>query len=270
MRRILKFISSLSFLNWLFIGCIIFLMVKDCVRVYKDKQKAKVQVTSVSPVSEVIKEAEKIKEEVDTAGRLKVIYRLSNPIIEKIVDNKKLDSIAVIAGARAERISSITQINGQLNKENTDLKRKVASLASGGKDTSWVYTDKWLTLDGFKPNDTVFRIKHLVADASISDIRYDYKKSWLFGRNESRATVYFESPYIKVKGMNTATFRQPEPKFKVDVNIEGKYLHNQKEVLIGPKIRVGVGRLGLSGGYYLNPAGTIGNGLWYGADWKIY
>lgn len=229
-------------------------------------------INSVKPLpkTEAIKEAEEIARELDTAGREKVVYRLSKPIIEKIEDNAKLDSIAKIANTQASKISAVTQINGQLSKENTDLKRVIAMLENGDKDTVFRYSDQWFSAEGFRKNDTIFSLRNITADISVNKIDHSRKKNWLIGRNENVSTVYFNSPYARVNGLSTMTIKQKEPLVDFKVKAEGKYLHGPKELLIGPKLQLKIGRFGLSGGYYLNPGGKLGNTVWYGGEYSIY
>lgn len=223
-----------------------------------------------SPETPVIKEAEEIARQVNKDGQEEVIYRMSEPLIKLIEDNAKVDSITKVANIEKNKVSSITTINGSLSKENLDLKRIISQLENGSKDTVFRYSDKWLSIDAFRSNDSVFRINRVWADMSINKIDYSRKKYWLVGKNENLAKIWYNSPYARVEGLETVTVRQKEPLFDVNLNAEGKYLHNQKEVLIGPSLNIKIGRFGLDGGYYINPGGNIGNGFWYGGKYRLY
>lgn len=213
-----------------------------------------------------IKQAEEIKREVDTAGRERVVYRMSDPIIKKIEDRSKIDSISRELNIEKNKVKSIDNIRASLKAENLELKHIISE---GLKDTSkWEYRDKWLVNTIYKI-DTSYRANVWV-DASVNKVEYDYKKYWLLGSNESRAKIWFNSPYIKPESFEYYRIKQKEPFLDLNLLIEGKYIHSQKELLIGPKIKLELGRLGISGGYYLNPGGSLGNGVWYGADWKVY
>lgn len=224
----------------------------------------------VTPKSDVIQEAEEIEREVDTAGRERVVYRLSKPIIEKIEDKTRADSLLRELDIEKSKVKAISQVTGNLQKENTELKRTVAVLADGRKDTSYSYSDKWLQLSGVRRADSTIIISKIFANADIDRVDHTRKKNWFWGRNEDVATISYASPYISVNGLKTYTLKQKEPLLDFKIKAEGKYLHGPKELLIGPKLQLKIGRFGLSGGYYLNPGGTLGNTVWYGGEYSIY
>lgn len=258
-------------LNWIVFIILVISVVRSCYvkREYQDKIDSLSKVQPL-PKTPVVKEAEEISKKVDSLGRETVIYRQAEPIIQKITDNDKLDSIAQVAGARAERITAITQIAGTLEKENTDLKRIIAKLNDGKQETVFRYSDAWLSMEGINRGDTTFRIRNLMANVNVTKVDWSQKKLWGFGRNENRASITFDSPYVRVNGLQTMQLRQKEPLIDFNVEVEGKYLHTPQQILIGPKVGLDVGRFKIGAGYYLNPGGNIGNTLWYGAGYKIY
>lgn len=275
---IFKFIKSYfrglgvrGIINWIFVCVIVFTGIRACKKEKEYKQRiSELTEVKIKPETPAIRQAKEISREVDTVGREKVVFRLSEPLIQMITDNSKVDSIAKIAGTQSKQIAAITQINGSLEKQNTDLRRAIDILENGKTDTVFRYSDPWFSAEGFRKNDTVFTLRNITANMSVNKIDHNKKKYWLFGENQNLSTVYYESPYARVDGMQTLTIRQPEPKFKVNVNFGGKYLHTPKQVLIGPSVRLGIGRVGINGGYYINPGGSIGNTVWYGADYSIY
>lgn len=258
-------------LNWIIFIILVVGVVRSCYvkRQYQDKIDSLSNVQAL-PKTPVVKEAEEISKKVDSLGRETVIYRQAEPIIQKITDNAKLDSIAQLAGTRADKITAITQVAGTLEKENTDLKRIIASLENGKQETVFRYSDDWLTMEGINRGDTSFRIKNLLANVSVTKVDWSQKKFWGFGRNENRASITFDSPYVRVNGLRTMQLKQKESLIDFNVEVEGKYLHTPQQLLIGPKVGVDIGRLRLNTGYYLNLGGNIGNTLWYGAGYRIY
>ena len=258
-------------LNWIVFIILVISVVRSCYvkREYQDKIDSLSKVQPL-PKTPVVKEAEEISKKVDSLGRETVIYRQAEPIIQKITDNAKLDSIAQVAGARAEKITAITQIAGTLEKENTDLKRIIAKLNDGKQETVFRYSDAWLSMEGINRGDTTFRIRNLMANVNVTKVDWSQKKLWGFGRNENRASITFDSPYVRVNGLQTMQLRQKEPLIDFNVEVEGKYLHTPQQILIGPKVGLDIGRVKIGAGYYLNPGGNIGNTLWYGAGYKIY
>lgn len=222
------------------------------------------------PQTDALQQAEEIARDVNRKGQETVIYETADPIIKKIVDMTKVDSISKIADVDRRKVAAITAIAGELTKENTDLKRVIQSLPNGNQDTVWRYMDPFLTIEGRYKGDTTFRASKIWADASVNKVDHSRKKYWLFGKTQNLSSVWFNSPYIKPMGLETMVIKQPEPFFDINVNAEGKFLHNANELLIGPKVRVKLGRVGISGGYYLNPGGKIGNSPWYGLDYTIY
>lgn len=258
-------------LNWIVFIILVVSVVRSCYvkREYQDKIDSLSKVQPL-PKTPVVKEAEEISKKVDSLGRETVIYRQAEPIIEKITDNAKLDSIAQVAGARAEKITAITQIAGTLEKENTDLKRIIAKLNDGKQETVFRYSDAWLSMEGINRGDTTFRIRNLMANVNVTKVDWSQKKLWGFGRNENRASITFDSPYVRVNGLQTMQLRQKEPLIDFNVEVEGKYLHTPQQILIGPKVGLDIGRVKLGVGYYLNPGGKIGNTLWYSGGYSLY
>lgn len=258
-------------LSWIVFIILVVSVVRSCYvkREYQDKIDS---LSNVEPLPKtlVVKEAEEISKKVDSLGRETVIYRQAEPIIQKITDNANLDSIAQVAGARAEKITAITQIAGTLEKENTDLKRIIANLNDGKQETVFRYSDAWLSMEGVNRGDTTFRIKNLMANVNVTKVDWSQKKLWGFGRNENRASITFDSPYVRVNGLQTMQLKQKEPLIDFNVEVEGKYLHTPQQILIGPKVGLDVGRFRLGAGYYLNPGGNIGNTFIYTGGYKIY
>lgn len=280
MKRIAKYAKAYvrglgwrGWLHWFIIVVLIIALVKSCIQQKHDADTIadlKNVEAKAAPITGTMQEAEKIAEVVNKEGQAVATFKQAEPIIRLIEDKSKADSLAKVADVEKSKVTAITVINGTLTKENTDLKRYIAILENGARDTAFRYKDRWLTMEGFRKNDSTFTINRFLADASVNRVEHTRKKYWLVGKNENLSTIFYNSPYIRVDGLETLTIKQRDPFFTLDVNLEGKYLHTQKEILMGPKARVGLGRVGISGGYYLNPAGKIGNGVWYGLDWKLY
>lgn len=265
----LKNLGVRGVINWVLFILLIVVAIMRC----SDKQEYKKKIDEMAkqqplPKTELVKEAERISDRVDKEGREIVIWKESEPIIRKIEDSAKVDSIAKIADVRAEKIRSIEKITASLSAENVALKETIRELANGTKDTVWEYKDKWITNTVFLRDTGVF--SNIWVDASVSKVEHDRKKYWLFGRNESLSTIWYDSPYIRQSGFESLRIKQKDPLFDFNIKVEGRYLHTPQEVLIGPKIHFSIGRFGISGGYMLNPSGTIGNTAWYGADYKVY
>ena len=256
----------------LFLVCfLIFAIIRTCKaeREFDAKKEALNSVTPAPPRAD-LEDAEEIAREAEEDGPERVIYLRSKPIIEKIEDKTKADSLAKVANVQAKDITQMNKIIGSLTKENTELKRSVYENEDGKRDTFWRYSDNWLSMEGYRKNDTTFTIQSLKADATVNKIDHTHKKYWLFGREEHRSTVFFNSPYIRVDGLQTLQIKQKDPLLGFNVELEGKYLHAPQEVLIGPKLGIEIGRFKINGGYYVNPGGNIGNSVWYGAGYKIY
>lgn len=266
----LKTVSILGVLRTVLFIAMAFYIVSTCQRDRRLSNIAKTNNTSVAPKTEVVQEAEEIAREVDTVGRERVVYRLSKPIIEKIEDKTKTDSLLKELDIEKSKVKAISQVTGNLQKENTELKRTVAVLADGRKDTSYSYTDKWLQLSGVRRADSTIIISKIFANADIDRVDHTRKKNWFWGRNEDVATISYASPYISVNGLKTYTLKQKEPLLDFKIKAEGKYLHGPKELLIGPKLQLRLGRFTIGSGYYINPGGNLGNTIWYGGEYSIY
>lgn len=270
--KLLAYIKNMSWravFNWIVAVVCAVSIYRTCTakRKYAELLKNPPKPPAATPA---IQEAEEIARGADSLGVEKVVYRLSEPIVKKITDNSRVDSFARVAGIKDEQISGLTRIKARYEKENTDLKRIIEELENGKKDTSWRYVDPWLTIDAYRPSDTVFRIKRMIADASVNRVDHDRKKYWLFGRTENLSTVWFDSPYIRVGGMETLRIKQKEPVFDVNLSVEGRYMQGIKEPFVGPKASIRIGRFNLQGGYLLNPGGRTGNTVWYGGEYTIY
>lgn len=269
-RSYIRGLGWRGWLHWLIIAILAFALIRGCFRERAYEQRIE-QLSSVKPKPETgtTKQAEKIAERVNKEGQTITIYKEAEPITKMIEDKSKADSLLKVAEVERGKTTALTTINGTLSKENTELRRQIQTLESGKLDTSWAYRDRYLTLIGDRPSDTVFRIRNLTADASVNRVEHERRKFWLFGRNENLSTVWFNSPYIKVDGMETLKIKQRDPLVDFKFYLDGKYLHNPGEVLIGPKVKLNIGRVGLQGGYYLNPGGGL-SGPWYGVEWKVY
>lgn len=274
MNAIKNYFATLSWRGWahvLIIALLGFALVKSCAQNISDEQRIK-ELTQVKPkpVTATTKEAEKIAEKVTKEGKTVTTFKEAERIIKVIENNTKADSIARLAEIDRKKVTALTVINGTLSKENTDLKRELVLSANGKTDTFFRYSDQWLSAEGYRKNDTVFTLRNIRTDVSINKIDHTRKKYWLVGRNEELTTLYYNSPYAKVNGLSTYKLQQKDPFLNIDLKVEGKYFPERNNILIGPKLRIGLGRVGINGGYYLNPRGTLGNGVWYGVDWKVY
>lgn len=271
------YLKGLNWRGWLHITIIIVLctaLVKSCYQNHKSEERIE-QLSKVKPVPSTgtTQQAELIAEKVSKEGKTAATFREAEPIIKMIEDNSKADSIAKLAEVEKSKVNALTVIKGSLEAENIELKRRLSAgdtSPSGKREARFVHTDPYLSIEGVQRSDSMFVLTRLVADASVNKIDFSKKKYWVFGKNEQLTTIYYNSPYIRVNGLETLKIKQKEPFFDVKVNIEGKYLHTDREVLIGPKIRLGLGRVGITGGYYVNPGGRLGQGFWYGADYSIY
>lgn len=272
------YVSGLGVMGWIRIILFVFLvslLIYQCGKTVKYERILKdTHAVKIVPKTPITIQAEEINREVNKKGQDVVTFEQAEPIIKfieiAVEDNARVDSVLKLANVEKNKVVSLTSINGSLLKENTDLKREVQVLASGSKDTVFRYSDPWFSAEGFRKNDTVFTLRNITANLSVNKIDHQKKKFWFFGQNQNLSTVYFESPYARVNGLEALSVKQSEPFLGFNIDLEGKYLHLQKEVLVGPRMGVKFGRVTVNGGYYLNPGGKIGNGLWYGAAWKVY
>lgn len=263
-----------GYVNWFVFIVLVIALAKTCYKEHKIDELIK----NSSSVKEVPKtpatdKAEEINRQINSLGKEETTFRVAEPIIRNLVSYAKVDSIAKVLDIERKNIKGYIEINGSLYKENLTLKRNIGSLGDAldniNSDTSWSYVDPWLDIQARK-KDTNFVINKIWADASVSKVDHNHKKFWLFGRNETRSTVYFNSPYVRVNGLNTLRIKEPEPFIDAEVKVGAQYLPVKQQVLIGPSVRLGLGRVGVSSGYYVNPAGKLGSSVWYGVDWKIY
>lgn len=270
-KNYFKSLGVRSFINWGIFFILLIALFRTCTRemeasrLIEDSKRVK-----PNPVTEVTIEAKEIERKVDTSGRTKVIYELSDPIIKKIEDHSKIDSISRVAEIKESKIKSLTTIHADLRAENLQLRRIVSDIANG-KDTStevYQFKNRWITNTVYVKDSTVS--SDIWLDATVNKVDYSHKKYWFFGRDSNRSKVWFENPYIKPNGLDYLEVKQNEAFWGIGIDIEGKYLHDLKEVIIGPKIDVKIGRFRINGGYYLNPGGNFGNTWWYGGGYKIY
>lgn len=270
--RYIKGLTARGVLNWLVFAVCCVAITRACLAERKyDKLISSVR-DNPPKESPVIQEAEEIAREADSVGKERVVFRLSEPIIKKIEDNARVDSFAQEAGIKDLTITSLTKINAEFKKLNTDLKREIQTLENGNRDTVWRYADPWLSFDASWPSDTVFRLNKMVADASVNRVDHDRRKYWGLGRTENLTTVWFDSPYIRVGGMETLRIRQKEPLFDFNLSVEGRHIPDLGQTFIGPKATLKIGRFNINGGYQfnINPARGQGSSLWYGGEYVIY
>lgn len=263
--RFLNFIGIRGILNILFLLMFAVLIFRTCQSEKKYKDLLNQRSSVIIPKTEVSIEAEEISRQVDTAGKEKVVYRLAEPIIKEIENHSKIDSFAKEASIDKSKIRSLTKINGELNEKNIQLKKLISEDL---KDTVYEYRDKWLVNTIYK-RDTTWR-SDIWIDASVNKVDFTQKKYWLFGKNEYRSTVWFNSPYIKPSGLQYLEIKQNKPVFDFSLEIEGRYLFDSQDVIIGPMGRISLGRVNVQGGYMYNPRGVFGTGAWAGGSYKVY
>lgn len=260
--------------GWLHVVIVVVLviaLIRSCTKEYRYEKKLE-ELTNVKPVDKTgtTQEAEVLAEKVNKEGQTLTTFKEAEPIIKLIEDNTKADSIAKIAEVDRRRVAALTIVNGELSKENTDLKREIRTLIDGRPDTVFTYKDPWFSAEGFYKNDTVFSLRNISADISVNKIDFKKRKYWLLGRNENLTTIYYNSPYAKVNGLETLKIKQKEPLLNIDLSVEGRFLHNSSDLLLGPKVRLGIGRFGVTGGYMVSPTGALKASPWYGVEYKVY
>lgn len=256
-------------INWILLILLIVVAVKRCSE-NADYRRTIKKLSEVkpNPETEIVKEAERISDRVDEEGREIVIWKESEPIIKKIEDSVKADSLAKIADVRLDRIKSIESVNASLNAENKKLKEVIRENETGSKDTVYEYKDKWLVNTVYKRDTGLF--SDVWVDASVNKIEHDKRKFWFFGKNESLTTIWYSSPYIRQSGYETLKIKQKEDVFDFGIELEGRYMFDSDNLLIGPKGNIRIGRFNINGGYMLNPRGSIGSGPWIGGGYKVY
>lgn len=272
MSFIKNYFSNLGFrgiINWIFLIVLVVFSVKRCVE--KDAYERKIRElteTRPKPETEIVKEAEEISKRVDEEGREVVIWKESAPIIEMIENTDKVDSLAKIADVRLDRIKSIESVNASLSTENNHLKEIIRENELGIKDTVYQFKDKWLVNTVYKRDTGLF--SDVWVDASVNKIEHTRKKYWFFGENENLTTIFYSSPYIRQSGYEYLRVKQKDPVFDFGIELEGRYMFDSDNLLIGPKANIRIGRFNINGGYSLNPRGNIGSGPWLGGGYKVY
>lgn len=263
--RFLNFIGIRGILNILFLLTFSVLIYRTCQSEKKYRELLNQNKSLIIPKTEVSIEAEEISRQVDTAGKEKVVYRIAEPIIKEIENHTKIDSFAKEANIDKYKIHSLTKINGELTAKNIELRRIISEAT---KDTVYEYKDKWLVNTIYK-KDTTWR-SDIWIDASVNKVDFSHKKYWIFGKNEYRSTVWFNSPYIKPSGMQFLEVKYKKPIFDFSLEVEGRYLFDSQDVIVGPMGRISIGRVNVQGGYMYNPRGRLGTGAWAGGSYKVY
>lgn len=255
-------------INWILLVIIIVGGVKACYKESEYREKIdSLSKVKPKPQTETSLEAEKIAEEVNEKGDTVVIFERADPIIKtiemKIEDQRKVDSLLKINNIKEKNLQQLSTLYAEANAKNLKLTQQ---LADNGKDTVWRFKDKYLTNTIYR-RDTAF-VSDIWLDATVSRVDYTKKSSWFFGENQDLTKVWFNSPYIKPQGMDNLTIVKKEPFFDWGVNIEGRYMHSDKQLIMGPRANIKLGRFNISGGYGLN-TGTGTGQVWYGGDYRI-
>lgn len=253
--------------TWLLLGLVAFLIIKDCNREAEHKRDLQNAMNDKNKTTPTSLEAEKIAEEANEKGDTVVIFEKADPIIKtlelKVEDQRKVDSLARINNIKEGKIQQLSVIVAEANAKNIRLTQQ---LANNGKDTMWVFKDKYLTNTIYR-KDTAF-MSDIWLDATVSKIDYSEKKNWFSGANSNMAKVWFNSPYIKPMGLDNLEIVQKEKFFDWGVDVEGRFMHTDKQLLIGPKANIKLGRFNIVGGYGLN-TGTGKGQVWYGGEWRV-
>lgn len=225
LKGLIKNISILGVLRFIVI-VLAFLYVWDRCSGY-DHSKDRVVVKPIPPASEVIKEAEEIDRAVSDSGRERVVFKMAEPIIQKIEDKTKEDSLLKVLNIERGKVKQISQIAGSLEAENLVLKRDIKTIIDGSKDTSYSYADNWISLTGLRRKDSVTTIEKIWANTNVDQVVHERKKSWFFGATEDVATISYESPYITVNGLKTYTLKKKEPFFDVTLTPKAEFYFNK-------------------------------------------
>lgn len=263
-----KNISIQGVINWVLFAVVVFFIVKDCKREHEDRSKLEEVKSAKTEETKISIAAKEIAKEANQKGDTVVIYKRAEPIIKtlelRVEDKKRVDSLLKVNNIKESKLQSLATLYSEAVATNLKLTKEV----SNNKGTVWTYRDKYLVNTIYK-KDTSF-MSDVWLDVTTNHIDYSRKKNWFFGQDENLTKVFFNSPYLRSTGLDYLEIKQKERPVDLQIKIDGKYMHQQKEMLIGPKIQLRLGRFGINGGYYLNPGGRFGNTVWYGGEYKIY
>lgn len=197
-------------------------------------------------------EAEIISRKVDEKGIENVIIEETEHVLKQAGVDRLPDSVI-------RYIDSLQKVaNGRLisyTQARSEIKRLEAAMEE--TDTSFVYKDKWLTVDVKKPLGGKPALLNSTYNAELNWMWYDERKR-ILGIPYDRRTMgrfWLADTTARITGLRHIRIEPPRDRFKFSIQAVGEY-HPKYGVGLGGGARIQAGRISLQGAY-----------LWDGQRW---
>lgn len=177
------------------------------------------------PITPTSIAAEEVSRQVDEYGAERVIYKEAEPIIRMMMNNAKVDSVIQIVGIRNQQLKAYSQINASIVAENVSLKKKV------GKDTVYIFKDKWLDLTFRQDKDSA--TFDMVYSLELNDINY-FKKKNIFSKKIGYHEIWSPDPRVKINGVDKLRIASPlRNSITFDLRTDYNFKYNESTTGIG-------------------------------------
>lgn len=212
------------------------------------------------------------KTESPIAKQAKENVRLEAEIISRKVSEKGIETVVMeetrhvmkqvglsIGTDSARIIDSLQKIaNGRLisyTQARAEIKRLQAIMEE--TDTSFVYRDKWLTVDVTKPFGGRPPLLNHMYNAELNWMWYNDRKRILGVPYDTRTygRFWLADTAARITGLRHIRIDPPEDSFSLKIQAIGEY-HPRHGAGFGGGVRIQAGRMGLQGAY-----------LWDGQRW---
>ena len=142
-----------------------------------------------------------------------------------MLNSTKVDSVVQIVNIRNQQLKSYSQINATIVAENVSLKRQV------GKDTVYIFKDKWLDLTFRQDKDSAtFDFTYAL---ELNDINY-WKKQNLFSKKVGYHEIWSPDPRVKINGVDKLTIASPfRNSITFDIRTDYNFKYNEATSGIG-------------------------------------
>lgn len=249
MKTLLNFFSGSKGLNIILsIGLTLSVLsgIKQCREKNEYKEKYSHSTKEINTTTQVLERV------TDSAGRnhLKVKDNIihSNGSKERLaVSPGIIDTVSIALKIAKEKINELTRVNAVLVASNLKGNAVQTSTREGTITTVYKYKDRYADLS-FNSRDTTFDFKYNL-DLKTAGYR---DKSWLLGTPVDVLELYSEDPRVTINSVERYKIETPDPNFGLKLKSKVQYNFRNKDISVGPAIKLNMGRFIAEGSYLIN------------------
>lgn len=227
---------------------VVLLYIVFTIRPYQDNKIAE-------QAKEVVRlEVDKVGKEIDKKGFQHAVIEDKQNVVKSLShlsdsSRRELDSVKALLSIKDKQLSHYISYSATLEGK---LLKAVKT------DTSFIYTDKWATIE-YVP-DTTDGVFNFTYNADINYAEY-WRKSWFLAPKKHYVDFWISDPRATINGVKRVKIESKEPFTKVDLNsmvlIDG-------DVSTGPDVGISLGRFKVGASYLYNLDKEVWKPYFYG------